>query len=441
MQSFVITGGSPLYGSVRLGGAKNASFKLMIASLLSDRESRLLNFSHISEVGQVGQCIVSLGGRVTQRGERTLFIDPKNLNQSSIPTEFGATSRSAPMFIPVLLHKFNQAFVPEPGGDKIGSRPIDWHLKALSQMGAKISQDSRGLSAVAPHGLKGTVFRFPKNSHTGTETVIMAAVLASGTTTIENAALEPEIDDLIEFLNNCGARIRRRHYRVIEINGVAHLHGAIHKIMPDRNEAVSYGCAAVITRGDIIVENAQSEYLTAFLEKLEEIGAGFEVGQYGIRFYYKGKLTPADIITEPYPGFMTDWQPLWAVMATQFQGQSIIHETVYPSRFQYLETLQAMGANLDLFAPEVKHPEKVYNFDYQESVAPHHHAVRFSGPNKLQSGNFTCHDLRHGATLVLGALTAAGTSTIHNVAQIDRGYEDFDLRLKSLGAKIERIES
>jgi UDP-N-acetylglucosamine 1-carboxyvinyltransferase len=439
MQSFIIHGGIPLYGSVRLGGAKNASFKLMIAGLLGDSESRLLNFSRISEVSHVGECIKALGGGVTTRGVRTLFIDPVPLKESAIPESFGASSRSAPMFIPVLLHRFGEAIVPMPGGDKLGKRPIDWHLEAMTRMGASVTDTGASLVVKSPKGLTGTTYRFPKNSHTGTETLLMAAVKAKGKTVIENAALEPEVDDLITYLNNMGARIRRRHHRVIEIQGVAHLHGTIHQIMPDRNEAVSYACAALATKGDIIVENAQSDYLTAFLEKLEEIGAGFEIGTYGVRFFHKGLLQEADVTTEPHPGFMTDWQPLWAVLATQLPGTSIIHETVYPSRFHYIEHLCQMGAKIDLFAPEVENPEKVYNFEFSESTAPHHHAARFEGPTTLKPGTFTCRDLRHGATLVLAALAAKGKSIIHNVTEIDRGYERLDTRLRSMGAQIERV--
>ncbi len=441
MASFTIHGGNPLVGSIRLGGAKNASFKLMIASLLAkSSQSRLLNFSHISEVDHVAQCIRALGGTVDQKGERAIFIDPKGLNRHAIPQEFGETSRSAPMFIPALLHRFNTAIVPHPGGDKLGKRPIDWHLQALQTMGATIEYRDQSLIVKSPRGgLKGCTYKFPKNSHTGTETIIMAGVLAKGTTRIQNAAQEPEVDDLIKFLNECGARVRRRHGKVIEIEGVSILSGGIHRIMPDRNEAVSYACAAIITGGDIIVENAKPELLEAFLEKLEETGAGIEVGDYGIRFFHPGKpLAPTDVTTRPHPGFMTDWQPLWAVLATQLHGTSVIHETVYPSRFHYIEHLLDMGASITLFSPQVTDPINEYNFDYAESAPPHHHAARFVGPTQLKSGEFTCRDLRHGATLVLASLASRGTSIIHNVEQIDRGYEDIDIRLKSLGAKIER---
>jgi UDP-N-acetylglucosamine 1-carboxyvinyltransferase len=438
MASFQITGGQPLYGSIRLGGAKNASFKLMIAALLGRHESRLLNFSHISEVDMVGDLICSLGATISHRGERTLFIDPQTINTFKIPEKYGQQSRSAPMFLPILLHRFGHAWVPMPGGDKLGQRPIDWHLQALMAMGAAITQSHDSLEAHCDR-LHGIDYTFPKNSHTGTETVIMAAVLAQGKTIIRNAALEPEIDDLITFLNNMGARIRRRLTRIIEIEGVPTLSGAIHRVMPDRNEAVSYACAALATKGDIIVENAQANHLTSFLDKLQEIGAGYEVGNYGVRFYYQKPMRSADITTEPHPGFMTDWQPLWAVLASQLTGESVIHEAVYPARFQYIDHLKIMGAKVDLFNPEVSHPDKFYNFNLNEDKPDFYHAVKFIGPTPLKAGEYTCHDLRHGATLVLAALTASGTSTLHMVEHIDRGYEDLDGRLRSMGAKIHRV--
>jgi UDP-N-acetylglucosamine 1-carboxyvinyltransferase len=284
----------------------------------------------------------------------------------------------------------------------------------------------------------GTNYRFTKNSHTGTEALIMAAVLASGKTVLENAALEPEIDDLIEMLTTMGARIRRRYHRVIEIEGVPSLHGTIHRVMPDRNEAVSYAVAALATKGDIIVENAKREHLEAFLEKLEETGGGYEIGRYGIRFYYRGPLRATDVVTEPHPGFMTDWQPLWAVVLTQSVGTSIIHETVFPTRFQYLKDLQTMGAKASLFNPEVKYFDKTYNFNRHDDHPSFYHAAKITGLTPLKAGNFTVKDLRMGATLVLAAIAAKGTTTLHGTEHIDRGYEDLPGRLNSLGASIVR---
>lgn len=432
-----IQGGTPLYGSVRIGGAKNASYKLMIASLLGDSESRLLNFSNISDVELVSDIIRYLGASVQRKGERALFIDPQGLKFDTINPEHGEQGRFSTMFIPSLLHKFGKAIVPAPGGDKIGSRPLDRHMDGLRAMGATISTEN-GMYVVTGKNLVGTTYKFDKNTHTGTETLLLAAVKAKGTTILENAALEPEIDDLIALLVNMGARVRRRAYRVIEIQGVESLHGAIHRLMPDRNEAVSYACAAVATKGDVIIENAQFEHLGAFLDKLDEIGGGFEVGSYGIRFYYKGLLRAADITTEIEPGFMTDWQPLWATLATQCQGTSIIHETIHPNRFQYVDPLRAMGANIELFNPEVMHPDKVYNFDLANDSADFRHAIKIHGATPLTAGTFEVMDLRHGATLILAAMIAKGTSVIRGIKHVDRGYESLDTRLCSMGAKIQR---
>lgn len=437
MSEFHVTGGTPLHGSVRIGGAKNASYKLMIASLLADTESRLLNFSRISDVELVAKIIDYLGGKTTRAGERAIFIDPSNLDSFTIDKAHGEQGRFSTMFIPPLLHRFGTAVVPAPGGDKIGKRPLDRHFDGLKSLGATVEYKD-GMYIAKADKLVGTTYKFKKNSHTGTETMIMAAVKAEGKTVLENAALEPEIDDLIDYLNEMGARVRRRAYRVIEIEGVEKLSGAIHKLIPDRNEAVSYACAAIATKGDVIIENARHEHLTAFLEKLDEIGAGYEVGNYGIRFYYKGKLRAADVTTQIEPGFMTDWQPLMATVLTQCEGTSVLHETIMANRFQYVDELTKMGAKIELFNPEVSDAEKVYNFDLKNDDPKNKHAIKITGPANLQSGTFEVKDLRHGATLILAAMTATGTSIIKGIEHVDRGYEDLDGRLKSMGAKIVR---
>lgn len=439
MSSFKVTGGNPLHGSVRIGGAKNASFKVMIASLLAETQSRLLNFSQISDVELVARIIQYLGCEVSRSGERSIFIDPKGLMSHQIDPKHGEQGRFSTIFIPALLHKFGKAQVPTPGGDRIGARPLDRHFDGLEAMGAKITIENGMYIADAPNGLKGAKYRFAKNTHTGTETLIMAASKAKGTTILENAAQEPEVDDLIEFLNKMGARIERKPNRVIQIEGVEQLYGAIHKIMPDRNEAVSYACAAIATKGDVIIENAQAEHLGPFLKKLSEIGAYHEVDHYGIRFYYQDELQPTNVTTEIEPGFMTDWQPLWATLVTQCHGDSIIHETIYPDRFQYVEELTKMGAKIEKFNPEVEDFEETYNF-YQSTDKPeYYHAIKISGPSQLQAGEFSVKDLRHGATLILAAMTAQGTSTINNIELVDRGYESLDERLRSIGAQITRV--
>lgn len=436
--SFVVTGGTPLYGSVRVGGAKNASYKLMIAALLGSKESRLLNLPDISDVDLVAKIINELGASAKRVGERTFFIDTANFRFHKIDAKHGEQSRASTLFIPALLAKFGQAEVPLPGGDKIGKRPLERHMEGLEKMGVKFEQEDGMLKASCKE-LKGCNYRFDKNTHTGTETLIMAAVLAHGKTVLENAAEEPEIDDLIDFLNNMGAKIRRRSFRKIEIDGVEKLDGAIHKIMPDRNEAVSYACAAIASRGDIVVQNARHEDLKAFLDKLDEIGAGYEIGDYGIRFFYKGPLRATDVTTEIHPGFMTDWQPLFATLLCQCHGESIIHETVMQNRFQYVEDLRAMGAKIEYFNPEVKNPNEVYNFNWDDRSDKDNHAIRIYGPTDFKGGEFTIHDLRAGATILLAAISAKGKTILHNIEQVERGYQNIDEKLILMGAKIERV--
>lgn len=434
---FTITGGTPLHGSVRVGGAKNASYKLMIAALLGESESRLLNFSHISDVELVRDIINYLGGQAYEAGERAIFIDPTHLTSHQIKPEHGAQGRFSTMFIPALLHRFGRAEVPAPGGDKIGKRSLDRHFEGLRALGAEI-EINNDMYVATTNGLKGTTYRFAKNTHTGTETLLMAAVKAKGRTILENAAEEPEIDDLINLLNSMGAWIRRRPRRVIEIEGVDSLHGAIHKMMPDRNEVVTYACTAISTKGDIVVENANPEHLKEFLATLDNLNAGYEVGNYGIRFFYKGPLRATHITTTFEPGFMTDWQPLIATVLTQCHGTSTIHETIMANRFQYVDALKKMGAQIELYNPAVTHPEETYNFNLDEDSSEYYHAIKVTGPTELRAGEFEVVDLRHGATLVSAALAAQGTSKVYNIEHIERGYEKLDERLRSMGADIIR---
>lgn len=440
MPTFRIQGGTPLYGSVRVGGAKNASFKLMIAALLADTPSRILNFSHISDVGLVAKLINDLGAEAKLVGERCYTIDPTHLSKFEIDASHGEASRASTMFIPAFLHRFGKAIVPEPGGDKIGKRPLERHFEGLKALGVTVEQRD-GLIICSSHGLVGTTYRFEKNTHTGTETLIMAAVKAKGKTILENAAEESEIDDLIAFLNSMGGKIKRLPGRIIEIEGVEQLHGAIHKIMPDRNQIVSFAVAALATGGDIIVENAKERDLTSFLQALDRIGAGYEIGSYGIRFFRSGPMRGTDVTTAIHPGFMTDWQPLWVTLMTQVEGTSTLHETVYENRFQYVSELTTMGASIELFNPPVSDPESVYNFNWTDRAGEQHHAVRISGPTALHGGNFTIRDLRHGATLMIAGLCASGETILQDPAShVDRGYERLDEQLNSMGAHIQREE-
>jgi UDP-N-acetylglucosamine 1-carboxyvinyltransferase len=441
MPNFIIHGGKPLYGSVRVSGAKNASYKLMIAALLADTPSRLLNFSHISDVALVAKIINQLGAQAELVGERAYMINPVGFSTSTIGNDNGEVSRASTLFIPALLAKFGEAIVPFPGGDKIGARPLDRHFDGLEALGAKVEISGQQIRVSASR-LAGTTYRFVKNSHTGTETLIMAALKAKGRTILENAAEENEIDDLIAFCNAMGGKVHRQPGKIIVIEGVEHLQGAIHKIMPDHNQVVSFACAALATKGDIIIEDAHAKDIPAFIEKLDAIGAGYEIGNYGIRFFWKQPLKATDVTTQIAPGFKTDWQPLWAVMMTQATGVSVLHETVYESRFAYVQSLQAMGAKIELFNPPVENPDEVYNFNLADAKKDSLHAARITGPSLLIGGTFEVKDLRHGATLTIAGLVASGTTTLRDPGhQIARGYEEFDDRLRALGADIVTKES
>lgn len=436
MAKLVINGGRALKGTIRLAGAKNSSFKLMIASLLCRGETKLNNVSHISEVGNVGQMIIALGGRVRPTANRGLIIDTSQVNHWVIPKKWGEVSRASSLFLGPLLARFGRAVVPLPGGDAIGRRPLERHWQALASLGASLSENQTVIEAKTK-ALSGGHYRFAKNSHTGTETLIMAAVLANGETIIGQAAKEPEVDDLIGFLNQMGARIKRYGGR-IKITGVKALSPVEFTVMPDRNQAVSYAVAALATKGEVVIGNARPEHLTAFLDKLTQAGAGVEVAKTGIRFFYKQTLRATDITTRPHPGFMTDWQPLWTVLMTQAQGTAKIVEAVFTQRFQVVPDLVKMGARIKFFDPQPKNKEKLYNFNLKDDEPGSHHGLVVAGPAQLHGGEFKVCDIRNGATLAIAGLVASGKTILTNAELIDRGYEDFAGQLAKLGAIIER---
>lgn len=437
MTSFKIIGGTPLKGAVRLGGAKNASFKLMIAAACGEGESRLLNMSQIGDVDVTYQTLNAIGVKCTRPGDNTVYVVGNGLSTDTIPSFTGQKTRAATLFAGLLLNKKGRAIIPLPGGCALGERPIDRHLDGFRAMGATVICDDQGIQMIAENGLRGATYRFEKKSHTGTEALIIAAVLAQGQTVIENAAHEPEIDDLIEFLNKMGASVKRVNDTIV-IDGVKRLHGATHYVMSDRNEAVSYATMAIATRGDIIVEGAVPSHLTAFLTKLDEVGGKYEIAKYGIRFYYDKPLVATDLTTAPEPGFMTDWQPLWTTMMTQAQGTSHIVEAVTQHRLAFTKDLNEMGANIEYYDPNPASPAEFYEFNYPETTV-YPHAVKVIGPTPLRGLHMTVPDLRGGATLVMAAILASGESVIDNVELIDRGYERFDERLQNLSANIQRI--
>jgi UDP-N-acetylglucosamine 1-carboxyvinyltransferase len=437
MTSFHISGGTPLKGAVRLGGAKNASFKLMIAAACGNGESRLLNMSKIGDVEVTYKTLEAIGLQVSRPGDNTVYVMGGEINTDTIPKFTGEKTRAATLFAGLLLNRKGRAIIPIPGGCSLGDRPIERHLEGFRAMGATVACTDIGIEMEAPNGLHGATYRFPKKSHTGTEALIIAAVLADGKTVIENAGLEPEIDDMIEFFNKMGAKVARVG-DTIEIDGVKELHGATHYVMSDRNEAVSYACMAIATKGDIIVEGAQAQYIESFLNKLTEAGGKYESADYGMRFWYETPLTATDITTAPEPGFMTDWQPLWTTMMTQANGVSHVVEAVHNNRLAFTNELNQMGASIELYDPEDSSISDLYQFDWPEKTH-NFHAARITGPSIFHGFEMNVPDLRGGATLVMAAIMAEGESIIHNIELIDRGYEKFDERLQMLSANIQRI--
>ena len=323
MAKYTVTGGNPLKGKVQLHGAKNAGFKAMIASLLADSPSTLSNLGLISEIDFAKNVISSLGGNVRQiEDEHSLRIEPQDLSQFEIPKEIGNKSRSSMMYAGPLLAKFGKAIIPTPGGDiAIGKRPLERHLDGLKAMGADIEIDGSGTYSISVKtALTGCRYKFTKITHTGTETLILAAVKAKGKTVLENCAQDPEIDNLIEFLIKMGAKVNRTLPTTIEIDGVATLAGANHTVMSDRVEAATFACMALGTKGEIEVEGANPFILHSLLYKIEEIGGEFEIKPDSIIFRHVRQLKAANLITAPYRGFLTEWQPLVITLIISAQG-------------------------------------------------------------------------------------------------------------------------
>lgn len=441
MQSFEIIGGTPLRGVVEIGGAKNVALKLLVASLLTDDELIIHNVPRLRDVLFMLDVLKSLGVKESFVGNTVRIQGGSNIG-TTVPLEVGARLRTSSMVLGPMLARFGEAKLPNPGGCRIGARPIDRHIEGLKKMGATISyhSDDGFFYSTAPK-LHGADITFEKNTHTGTETLILAAVLAAGKTTLRNAAAEVEVDDLIGFLNSMGASIMRPTENEIVINGVSSLHGSEYTVMPDRNEEVTFAIASVVTKGDLTIKNSQRKNLGAFIEKYKDIGGGIEeIDANTTRYFYTGPLKSSGIVTERHPGFMTDWQAPWALLMTQSEGVSTLHETVFESRFSYVSELKKMGASIEFYEPEVDSPEKFYNFNWEDSVEGYFQGIRITGSTTLHNAVLSIDDLRAGATLVLAALSADGQSYVHGVEQVDRGYEKIEERLSRVGAHIKRIE-
>lgn len=438
MKKYIIKGGKILRGEVTVGGAKNVILKALVAACLTSEEVEIKNAPLISDLLLMIKIVEEIGGKVHFNGHK-LKIRLKDITSTSIPLEIGAKIRTSSLFLPLLLARSRKAIIPNPGGCRIGARPIDRHIDGLKKMGAEISYYSRdGYFHAETKGLHGATYRFEKNSHTGTEALIIAGVLAKGKTIIENAALEPEVDDLINLLNKMGGKVKRLDGKKIVIDGVEELHGTSYEIMSDRNEVVTFAIASALTGGKILIKKIDMKVIKTFLDKFAEAGGKWEENNSFVRFYTDRIIKSTSVVTSPYPGFMTDWQGPWAIFMTQADEISVIHEAIYENRFGYIEELKKMGAKIDFFNPIVSNPKNFYNFNLEDDNV--FHAVRIYGKQNLHEAILNISDLRAGATLVLAALIAKGETIIYGVEHVERGYEDFSKRLKALGADIKVAE-
>ena len=430
----VINGGKPLKGRIEVRGAKNLATKAMVAALLADTPSTLKNVPEISDVVIVTGMLEAYGVSVTSDGNGTLVLDPSNVLKAHFSKidALAGSSRIPILFCGPLLHRLGEALIPDLGGCRIGDRPIDFHLDALRAFGAVVDKSYEGIRLTAPNGLTGANIELPYPSVGATEQVLLTGVLARGTTELRNAAIEPEIMDLIAILQKMGAIITVEPNRVIFIEGVEKLEGYEHRALFDRNEAASWASAALATEGDIFVGGAKQQELMTFLNIFRKAGGAFDIHEDGIRFYHPGTpLKPVVVETDVHPGFMTDWQQPLIVALTKAEGRSVVHETVYENRFGFTDALIEMGANI------VVHTGGIESAGRRVPRRPLEQAAVIIGPTPLHGADIEIPDLRGGFSHLIAALTANGRSTVSNVGIIARGYEHFIDKLTLLGADFE----
>lgn len=439
MDVLKVEGGKPLVGHIQATGAKNAITKLLVASLLSDKKCTFFNVPNIGDVEITVNLCREIGSEVNwDKKGKMLEISTSELKTSYVPQRYSGSNRIPILMIGALLGRTDQdIIVPTIGGDLIGSRPVDLHIHALQKLGAKIEyremKKEGAYFAQAHQGLLGSVIQLSYPSVGATENTILAAVRAKGTTVIKNAAIEPEIIDLILFLQKLGAHIRVDVDRTILIQQALEFQEVEHTVMTDRNEVASYAMAAIATKGRIFIEGAEHLHMIAFLNKVREIGGGFHVKKQGIEFFYEQPLHGGlHLETDVHPGFMTDWQQPFVLLLTQAQGSSVVHETVYENRFGYTQTLKAMGADIELFTQCLG--GKTCRF----ASSNHFHSLVVKGPTPLKGAEISIPDLRAGFAYAMAALLAPDVSVISNIEFLDRGYESLVEKLSSLGAQVSR---
>ncbi len=418
MDKHLIIGGAPLIGDVRISGAKNSVLPILAGCLLTDQSVVIKNVPHLNDVTTMMKLLGQMGANLTISDGLTIEVEARGVNQPYAPYELVRTMRASILVLGPLVAKYGKATVSLPGGCAIGPRPVDFHVEGLRKMGADITVDAGYIQAVAKDGLKGARLKFDVVSVTGTENLMMAAVLAKGTTIIENAAREPEVQDLANFLIELGANIQGHGTDTITIEGVESLKGGSYTVLPDRVETGTYLVAAAMTGGRIVAKATRANILESVLEKLEEAGAHISTGEDWISLDMRGNRPRAvDIATSPYPGFPTDMQAQFMALNTVAIGTGVLTETVFENRFMHAHELRRMGANIQLNG----------------------NTAIIEGVEHLTAAPVMATDLRASASLVLAGLVARGTTTVDRIYHIDRGYECIEEKLAQLGATIKRV--
>lgn len=431
-EKFLIKGGRPLSGKIEIRGSKNAASKLMIATLLTDEPCVIENVPFLSEIDITRELCERIGSNVTISEDHTLCIATPEITTSLVP-ELSRKNRIPILAFGPLLHRKGFAEIPVLGGCYLGHRPINFHIEALHKMGVRIERREGSYYGEADR-IVGNAIDFPYPSVGATENVLLTAVRAIGVTHIGNAAVEPEILNLIEMLNAMGADIALdQEARTIRIEGVSTLKGVRVRVIPDRNEIVSLAIAALATDGHIYIRGVEHTLLDTFLSAVRAIGGEVVVRPDGIEFFGKRPYKPIIIETGPHPGFMTDWQQPFCILLTQADGESIIHETVYEDRFAYTKDLKRMGADIEVS------DECLGAGSCRFHGATFNHSVRVRGQTPLHGAEITMTDLRAGMAHIIAALSAQGESLISGIAHVERGYEKIDERLRMLGAEIQRV--
>ncbi|MFQ6049857.1 MAG: UDP-N-acetylglucosamine 1-carboxyvinyltransferase [Candidatus Paceibacterales bacterium] len=417
-EKFLIKGGIPLSGEVKISGYKNSAGAILAAVLLSEEPSIIDNLPQVSDVLNQIEILKEMGAEIEWLGQRKIKINPVNLNPEKIPADLFEKMRVSVLLVGPLLSRFKKFKVPRPGGDRIGLRPISSHLEALKDFGVKIKEKGGFYFFETPREIRGKKIILKEFSVTATENIMMLAAKAKGKTRIEIAACEPQVQDLGKLLEKMGVSIKGAGTHTIEIEGKEKLSGAEFSISPDLLEAGTFLIALAITGGEGRIKNVNPEHLTFFLGKMKEIGVNFEIRGNDILVKKSEKLLATKLQILPYPGFPTDLQPQTSVLLTQVEGKSLIHDPLYENRFQHLHELRKMGADIEITDP--------------------HRALIF-GKKELIGSKINASDIRSGAALILASLIAKGQTQIENISQIERGHERIDEKLRKLGAKIEGV--